>query len=148
MIESNVNIQESIFGRKWYVSLEVVAGAEDQVREDGRVYRGEALCGGVGMLLRLSPIRGTYVVLCALGKGGIPLSTHLSPHANWGHVGSLVHIHWLLRQTWLGHCRQVLSFAPKQPGGNICRDQTYIITQQKGFASIGAHRLDCARKLT
>lgn len=59
--------------------MEVVAKEEDPVREDGRVYRegGRALCGGLDVLLRRSPIRGTSVVLCALGKGELHLHTPL-----------------------------------------------------------------------
>lgn len=132
--KGNVNIQESIFGRMWGVSLEVVGegrgvgwgrGLQQQgIR--GRMWaERKELCGS-RMLLRVSPIRGTSVVLCALAGKTVHLCStlFLCPISRGSERRCPVYSHGVVGCACLGFRGWIFPFSPKGPAKRICKDST------------------------
>lgn len=93
-----------------------------------RVIRGRTwaeckdLCGS-RMLLRVSPIRGTSVVLCAFaGKTVHPCFALLICSVCSGSQRRSVYSHWVLGRAWLGFRGRIFPFAPEGPTKTICKD--------------------------
>lgn len=135
----NVNVQESIFGRMWGVSLEVVGDVgrdcsnKESEAEHGRSVKD--LCGG-RMLLMVSPIRGTSVVLCALAGKRVCLDLTLfhCPVSSGGQRRHPVHSHWMLRHAWLGFGVWIFTFSPERPAKRICKDSKKKTSQTHSAA--------------
>lgn len=80
------------------------------------------LCGS-GVLLRVSPTRGTSVVLCALAGEAVHLcfTLFLCPVCGGSQMRCPVHSHWVPGRSWLGFRWQIFPVSPERPAQGICR---------------------------
>lgn len=88
----------------------------------------EDLCGS-RMLLRVSPIRGTSVGLCALAGKTVHLCFALSlcPVGSGSQRRCPMNSHWVLGRAWLGFRGRIFPFSPEGPTKGICKTVTHSI---------------------